>query len=58
MDPECLGGDRYLPHLLDATRLRGQRDRRLQKLLAAAGGHSELKARKQDTDDHSEHMFA
>ena len=58
MDPECLGGNRHLPHLLDAARLRGQRDRRLQELLAVAGGHRELKAREQDTDDHNEHMFA
>jgi urease accessory protein UreE len=58
MDPECLGGNRHLPHLLDATGLRGKRDRRLQELLAVAGRHRELKARKKDTDDQSEHMFA
>jgi hypothetical protein len=58
MDPERLGGNRHLPHLLDSARFGGKRDRRLQKLLAVAGGNHELKTGQQDTDDHSEHMFA
>jgi hypothetical protein len=58
MNPKCLGGKRHLPHVLNASRLRRERRRRLQELGAVAEGDRELKTREQNADEHGEHMFA
>jgi very-short-patch-repair endonuclease len=52
VDPERLGGERDIAHLLHAPRLGRERKRVTQQFSAVADRSNEREARRQDTDDH------